>query len=120
IFRKRIFNLITPWMIKLKDAYIRLGQYFEVMKLPDYTHDLIHVCIIPMKLIKEIIRMRLGYARKLANPTLMMIDQMIDDFKSYITIALEVKQGVEEYCKPDMARTWLLGDLFEGENLDFD
>ncbi|CAN3359950.1 serine/threonine-protein kinase Ssk22p [Diutina catenulata] len=120
IFRKRIFNSITPWMIKSKDAYIRLGQYFEVMKLPDYTHDLIHVCIIPMKLIKEIIRMRLGYARKLANPTLMMIDQMIDDFKSYITIALEVKQGVEEYCKPDMARTWLLGDLFEGENSDFD
>ena len=120
IFRKRVFNPITPWMIKSKDTYIKLGHYFELMKLPDYIHDLIRICIIPMKLIKEIINVRLGYAMKLQNPTLMMIDQMIDDFKSYISIALEVKLGIQEYCKPDAAKTWILGDLFEGENLDFD
>ncbi|KAG2731695.1 hypothetical protein G9P44_005282 [Scheffersomyces stipitis] len=120
IFRKRIFKPIAPWMIKSKETYIRLGHMFETMKLPDYIHDLIQICIIPMKLIKEIINVRLGYAMKLQNPTLMMIDQMIDDFKSYITIALEVKSGIQEYCKPDAGKTWILGDLFEGENSDFD
>lgn len=120
IFRKRFFDPLTPWMIKCKHTYIKLGHYFETMKLPDYTHDLIQLCLIPMKLIKEIINVRLGYAMKLQNPTLMMIDQMIDDFKSYITIALEVELGIQEYSKPDLARTWILGDLFEGENLDFD
>lgn len=120
VFRKRIFNNVTPWMIKLKEAYIKYGHYYELMKLPDYTHDLIRVSIIPMKLIKEIILLRLGYAIKLQNPTLMMIDQMIDDFKLYITIALEVKLGVQDYCKPDPERAWVLGDLFEGEDSDFD
>ncbi|KAK6199397.1 uncharacterized protein RJT21DRAFT_121731 [Scheffersomyces amazonensis] len=120
IFQKRIFLPMAPWMIKSKDAYITLGHMFEQMKLPDYIHDLIQICIIPMKLIKEIINVRLGYAIKLQNPTLMMIDQMIEDFKSYITIALEVKMGIQEYCKPVAGNTWVIGDFFEGENSDFD
>lgn len=119
-FRNRIFIPIVPWMIKSKDTYIRLGNVFEAMKLPDYIHDLIHICVIPMKLIKEIIKVRLTYAMKLQNPTLMMIDQMIDDFKSYITIALEVKSGIQAYCKTDDANTWIIGDLFESETSDFD
>lgn len=120
IFKSRIFNPLAPWMVKSKDTYIRLGHIFEILKLPDYIHDLIQLCYIPMRLIKEIINVRLTYARKLHNPTLMMIDQMIDDFKSYITIALEVKLGVMEYCKPDATKTWVLSDPFDNETLDFD
>jgi len=120
IFKKRIFKPLSPWMIKSKDTYIRLGNMFEIMKLPDYLHDLIQICIIPMKLIKEIINVRLGYAMKLQNPTLMMIDQMLDDFQSYITIALEVKLGVQQYKEPDPHKIWLLSDLFDGEVTDFD
>ncbi|CAI5759265.1 unnamed protein product [Candida verbasci] len=120
IFKKRIFRPISPWMIKSKDTYIRLGHVFETMKLPDYLHDLIQICVIPMKLIKEIIIVRLSYAVKLQNPTLMMIDQMLEDFKSYITIALEVKSGISEYRKPDVSRNWLLSDLFDSEISNFD
>lgn len=120
IFQKRIFLPLAPWMIKSKDTYLRLGHIFETLKLPDYIHELIQLCFIPMKLIKEIINMRLVYAMKLQNPTLMMIDQMIDDFKTYITIALEVKLGIVEYCKPDIGKTWVLSDLFDTENQDFD
>lgn len=120
IFKKRIFKPLSPWMIKSKDTYIRLGNMFEIMKLPDYLHDLIQICIIPMKLIKEIINVRLGYAMKLQNPTLMMIDQMLDDFQSYITIALEIKLGVQQYKEPDPQKIWLLSDLFDGEVTDFD
>lgn len=120
IFKKRIFKLISPWMIKSKETYIRLGHMFEIMKLPDYLHDLIQICVIPIKLIKEIIIVRLGYAIKLQNPTLMMIDQMLEDFKSYITIALEVKLGIQEYKRPDPSKNWLLGDLFDNEIADFD
>lgn len=120
IFRKRIFHPITPWMIKSKDSYIKLGHYFEIMKLPDYIHDLIRICAIPLKLIREIITVRLRYAMKLHNPTLMMIDQMLEDFEAYITIALDVKLSVQEYSKPHSSRTWVLSDLFESEALDFD
>ncbi|KAI5955351.1 SSK2 [Candida jiufengensis] len=120
IFKKRIFRPISPWMIKSKETHIRLGHMFEIMKLPDYLHDLIQICIIPMKLIKEIIIVRLSYAMKLQNPTMMMIDQMLDDFQSYITIALEVKSGIQEYKQPDPDKNWLLSDLFDTEVSDFD
>lgn len=120
IFRNRIIIPIVPWMVKLKSTYITLGTVFEAMKLPDYIHDLIHICVIPVKLIKEIINVRLSYAMKLQNPTLMMIDQMIDDLKSYINIALEVKLGIQEYCKTDEQRTWIISDLFEADIQDFD
>lgn len=119
-FKKRIFLPLAPWMVKSKDTYIRLGYMFETLKLPDYLHDLIQLCLIPMKLIKEIINVRLRYAIKLQNPTLMMIDQMIDDFRTYITIALEVKLGLQDYCKSDIGKTWVISDFFEVENIEFD
>ena len=50
----------------------------------------------------------------------MMIDQMLDDFKSYITVALEVKSGILEYKEPDEDRKWLISDLFDSELEDFD
>lgn len=120
IFRKRIFIPLAPWMVKSRETYINLGHIFEMLKLPDYIHDLIQLCLIPLRLIKEIINIRMKYALKLQNPTLMMIDQMIEDFKSYITMALEVKNGIMSYCKPDENKTWLIEDLFDSDILDFD
>lgn len=120
IFTKRIFVPLAPWMVKSKETYIRLGTVFEMLKLPDYVHNLINLCLVPMRLIKEIINIRMQYAMKLQNPTLMMIDQMIDDFKSYITIALEVKSGIMEYCKSDPGRSWIIDDLFEKDIEVFD
>ena len=50
IFQKRIFFPLAPWMIKSKDTYFfRLGHIFKTLKLPDYIHDLIQLCLIPMK-----------------------------------------------------------------------
>lgn len=120
IFRKRVFTTVEPWIAKSKDTYIHLGLMFETLKLPDYGHDLIELCLVPMRLIKEIISIRMRYAKKLENLNLMMIDQMIDDFKSYITIAVQVKRGIIEYCRPDADKTWVIRDLFDADIEDFD
>lgn len=120
IFRQRIFVPLAPWMIKAKETYIHLKHMFELMGLPDYIHGLIQMCLVPMKLIKEIIKVRLTYAKKLSNPTLMMIDQMLDDFRLYITIALEVKLGFMRYFRPDSGRRWMFQEVFAGEYLEFD
>ncbi|SGZ55705.1 CIC11C00000003847 [Sungouiella intermedia] len=120
VFRKRIFTPLAPWIVKSKETYITLGHMFEVLKLPDYGNQLLDLCLVPMRLIKEIITIRMALAKKLENPTLMMIDQMIDDMKSYITIALEVKGGIMDFCKPDLSKTWIIEDLFEKDMADFD
>lgn len=120
IVRKRIFYPLAPWMVKSKNIYIRLCRIFEQLKLPDYMHRLIELCLVPVRLIKEVISLRMKYAVKLQNPTLMMIDQMLDDFKSYITIALEINSGIMEYCQLDSGQTWYIKDLFEKEIEEFD
>lgn len=120
VFRKRIFIPLAPWIVKSKETYIHLGHMFELLKLPDYGNNLLDLCIVPMRLIKEIICIRMKYARKLENPTLMMIDQMIDDFRSYITIALEIKGGIMDFCKPDVERIWVIEDLFDNDLAEFD
>lgn len=120
IFKKRVFCPLAPWMAKSKNTYVKLGAIFEVLKLPDYVHNLIDLCLVPVHLIKEIISIRMRYAMKLHNPTLMMIDQMIEDFKSYIATALEVKVGLTDYCKSDYKKTWYIEDLFQKELEDFD
>ena len=68
IFRKRIFKPIAPWMIKSKDTYIRLGVIFENMKLPDYLHDLLQICIIPVRLIKEIVIVEIRVRYEVTEP----------------------------------------------------
>lgn len=120
VFRKRIFVPLAYWIVKSKETYIHLGHMFETLKLPDYGNNLLDLCIVPMRLIKEIICIRMKYAKKLENPTLMMIDQMIDDFKSYITIALEIKGGIMDFCRPDVDRVWVIEDLFEKDLDEFD
>lgn len=120
IFEKRLLLPLSVWMTKAKITYIKLGLTFESLRLPDYVGDLIRLCQFPMKLIKEIIKMRLLYAKKLVKPTLMMIDQMIDDFKTYISIAIGVKLALLEYCRANENKTWVLDNLFDIESLDFD
>lgn len=119
-FWKRIYSPLAPWVVKSKETYILLGHMFETMKLPDYGQEVIDLCLVPVRLIREIISMRMGYAEKLQNPTLMMIDQMLEDFKSYITIAMEVKNGIMEFCEPDADKTWVIRGLFEKDLEEFD
>lgn len=120
IFKNRIFTPIAPWMVKSKEFYISFNHVSDEIGLPNFLEDLIILCKLPMRLIKEIINTILCYAMKLQNPTLMIIDKMIEDFKSYITIALEVKLTIYFYCKPEELKNWNLSSLFKDEISNFD
>ncbi|AAS52945.2 AER264Cp [Eremothecium gossypii ATCC 10895] len=98
IFQKKIFYRHGPWVFKAKLAAIEYGDYFNLMNLPSLNGYLTTLITFPMKLIKEIILIRLNYARKLQKPTMMMIDQMIDDFKSYIKLAVQIIYTINLYC----------------------
>ncbi|SCW00310.1 LAFE_0C01332g1_1 [Lachancea fermentati] len=98
IFQKKIFFRHAPWILKAKVAMFTLAPVFEKMNVPLLNKELEILLMFPLKLVQEIIKIRLDYARKLKNPTMMMIDQMIDDFSSYIRISVQIKHTVVVYC----------------------
>jgi mitogen-activated protein kinase kinase kinase len=100
LFNKRLFTTFSHWTIKAKNSYLEYHQYFNELKLPSYLDNLFVLTNFPSKLMKEIIKTRLAYADKLKNPTMMMIDQILDDLKTYIRLALEIRISMLEYCAP--------------------
>lgn len=98
IFEKRIFAPLAPWLAKSKSVLIQYADTLETINIQFDGKVLNKLLLFPMKLVKEIIITRLSYAKKLKNPTMMMIDQMIEDFSSYIRLSIQIKFALSEYC----------------------
>ncbi|CCH44818.1 hypothetical protein BN7_4387 [Wickerhamomyces ciferrii] len=99
IFQRRIFRPHVPWINKAKLAYLSYKDMFEELNLPSFIPKLSQLCTFPMRLIQETLKIRLAYARKIDSPTMMMIDEMIDDFPSYVGLAAELKRAQIEFKK---------------------
>ncbi|CCD26603.1 mitogen-activated protein kinase kinase kinase SSK22 NDAI_0I00340 [Naumovozyma dairenensis CBS 421] len=98
IFQKKIFFPLAPWILKSKIFFLQYEQTLNSLSLNYPNEPLELLLMFPMKLVKEIILIRLSYAKKLQNPTMMMIDQMIYDFNSYIRLSVQLKHTVTVYC----------------------
>ncbi|AMD22537.1 HHL233Cp [Eremothecium sinecaudum] len=97
IFQKKIFYRHSPWIFKAKLASLQYKEVSSEINLPSLDAYLITLLSFPLKLIKEITIIRLDYAQKLEKPTMMMIDQMIDDFKVYTKLAVQIKYTIQLY-----------------------
>ncbi|CDO93105.1 unnamed protein product [Kluyveromyces dobzhanskii CBS 2104] len=97
IFQKKIFYKHAPLMFKCKLVFLRQKKFIHEMQLPLPVEKLYSLLTFPLRLIQEIISIRLEYARKLKKPTMMMIDQMIDDFSTYIKLSVQIKHTLLEY-----------------------
>ncbi|CCF59029.1 hypothetical protein KAFR_0F04340 [Kazachstania africana CBS 2517] len=97
IFQKKIFFPLAPWILKSKLFYYQYIETIDELNLkPKY--DLLELVIMfPIRLVKEIILIRLDYAKKLENPTMMMVDQMLDDFSSYIRLSVQLKYTLNNF-----------------------
>ncbi|SCU92123.1 LADA_0F14488g1_1 [Lachancea dasiensis] len=98
IFQKKLFYRHAPWILKAKVSILTFSQTVKEMNIPLLHKELEILLMFPFKLVKEIILIRLEYAKKLNNPTMMMIDQMIDDFNSYVRLSVQIKHTVVLYC----------------------
>lgn len=99
IFQKRIFFPLAPWILKAKLFFLKNRDTLNELNLMYLNDQLEMLLMFPMRLVKDIIQLRLSYAKKLQKPTMMMIDQMIDDFNSYIRVAVQMKFTVISYCQ---------------------
>lgn len=112
IFVKRLFIPYTPWINKAKRAYLEYNEEFSEMNLPSYLSKVCSLTNFALTLIKEVLNLRLLYAQKLENPTMMMIDEMIEDFSTYIGLAVDLKRSNTE-----LQKSWdielIVPDLFD-------
>lgn len=99
IFQKKIFYPLAPWILKSKLFYVQNANAITEMNLKVSDKVLVELLLFPLKLLKDIICVRIAYAKKLKNPTMMMTDQMIDDFSSYIRLSVQLKYTLVTYCK---------------------
>ncbi|KAL8771146.1 MAG: hypothetical protein Q9209_003317 [Squamulea sp. 1 TL-2023] len=89
---------------KAKVTLIDNAQQFAKRYLPPYIEELLTLLNFPSRLIQEIIRMRLRYARKMKDPgqlSPMLSAQMISQFQILLKLAVRIKQEYNMLSQPE-------------------
>ena len=95
-----IMNVIS----KAKSTLIENSEAFSKRHLPPYIEELLTLISFPSRLVEEIIRMRLAYAKKVkesAQQNPMMQDQMIGQFQTLLKLAIRIKQEYLMTAQPE-------------------
>ncbi|EEP81075.1 MSTP094 protein [Uncinocarpus reesii 1704] len=118
IRNKGMLDGIGDVIKKAKSTLIENYEAFAERHLPPYIEELLILISFPSRLIVEIIRVRLSYAKKMKDPgqqSPMLLDQMIVQFQILMKIAVDIKQRYLIISEPEPG--WELPPCFE-ENFD--
>jgi mitogen-activated protein kinase kinase kinase len=91
-FSKEILSTLNKQVYKAKETVEVNHVIFERMRLPSFLGDVQLLVNFPTKLIEEALKIRLAYARKLRDPGLIVIEQLIDDFALCMKVAVGIKK----------------------------
>ncbi|KAJ4380442.1 Suppressor of Sensor Kinase (SLN1) [Didymella sp. IMI 355093] len=114
-------NLLIPLekvIQKAKSTLITNAESFAERHLPPYIEELLTLINFPSRLLQEIIRVRLSYAKKIKDPSqqgVMMAEQMIAQFQILLRMAGQVKESYMVISRPEPG--WDLPPCIE-ENFD--
>lgn len=92
---KSILIGVSEVIMKAKATLIDNSEAFAKRHLPPYIEELLTLINFPSRLIEEIIKVRLQYARKMkesAQQNAMMQEQMISQFQILLKLAIRIKQ----------------------------
>jgi mitogen-activated protein kinase kinase kinase len=101
-----------------KKTLIAHAEAFQARHLPPYIEELQTLINFPSRLVKEIIRIRLSYAKKikdLSQQPVMTTEQMIGQFKILLALAARIKDAYTTISRPEPG--WDPPDCIE-ENFD--
>ncbi|KAI1630398.1 mitogen-activated protein kinase [Exophiala viscosa] len=101
---KSMFKGIGEVITKAKSTLIQNAEAFAARHLPPYIEELLTLINFPSRLIQEIIRRRLSYARKMKESTqqsIMIIDQMISQFQILMRLACLIKRQYLAISHPE-------------------
>jgi len=99
-----ILESVNSIIHKAKATLIGNAEGFADRHLPPYIEELLTLINFPSRLIQEIIRMRLNYARKMKDPAqqgIMMAEQMIVQFQILLNLAVRTKEAYIVIAQPE-------------------
>ncbi|OQE24657.1 hypothetical protein PENSTE_c007G07133 [Penicillium steckii] len=89
---------------KAKSTLIENSEAFAARHLPPYIEELLTLINFPSRLIQEIIRVRLSYAKNMRDPAQqspILVDQMISQFQILMKVAVQIKQTYLAISRPE-------------------
>jgi mitogen-activated protein kinase kinase kinase len=101
-----------------KKTLITHADAFSIRHLPPYLEELQTLINFPSRLAKEIIRIRVSYAKKikdLSTQPVMTTEQMIGQFQILLNLAIRIKDAYNKVSRPEAG--WDPPDCLE-ENFD--
>lgn len=105
-FENRTLNNLNYLVIKTRDTIKQYHDSFCSMKLPSFAPELVELISFPMRLMEGALRLRLDYAGKIKEPSLLIIDSLTDDLRSALNMALRTKQSYQSIMVPDPQNGW--------------
>ncbi|KAF1356113.1 SSK2 MAP kinase [Delphinella strobiligena] len=99
-----LFHVINTVIDKAKATLIANAEAFADRHLPPYIEELLTLINFPSRLVQEIIKVRLGYAKRmkdLAQQGVMMAEQMILQFQILLKLAVRVKEAYLLAAQPE-------------------
>ncbi|OAA61241.1 map kinase kinase kinase wis4 [Niveomyces insectorum RCEF 264] len=92
--RRSMLDSISRTILKAKDTLMLHSADFHARHLPSHVEDLLTLISFPSRLIEEIVKVRLAYAKKMkesAQQNVLMQDQMIAQFQVLLNLAIKIK-----------------------------
>jgi mitogen-activated protein kinase kinase kinase len=107
-FEKRVFVEVLSLILNARETVISHLPKFEELQLPDFQYELVRLIGFPGRLIIEALKVRLDAAAKLVDPNPMVINDMIENFRLGISLAVLIKRQYEDIVAPDADRRWVI------------
>jgi mitogen-activated protein kinase kinase kinase len=102
--KKSMLIGVSEVIMKAKSTLIQNSEAFAKRHLPPYIEELLTLISFPSRLIEEIIKVRLAYAKKMkdsAQQNSMMQEQMISQFQILLKLAIRIKQEYAAISQPE-------------------
>lgn len=116
-FEKRTLRTLSQLIMKAKHAIIIHHSAFSEMALPSFEPELVQLINFPTRLMEGALRVRLDYVGKLQDPSVLIVDSLIDDLRAAIALACRIKLQYTAMMVPQPERGWDLTPCI-GTNYD--
>ncbi|KAK6865902.1 hypothetical protein PG995_002430 [Apiospora arundinis] len=103
LVRRSMLSAISTTIAKAKETLIVNSAAFRKRHLPPYIEEILTLISFPSRLIEEIIKVRLAYAKKMKETTQqnsILQDQMIAQFELLLQLAIRIKQECLTVLQP--------------------
>jgi mitogen-activated protein kinase kinase kinase len=108
LFKKRTIVDIYPLVRAAKETFLVNRKEFSGLGLPPFSDDLYALVSFPMLLVQEALILRLETAARVNkdDPSIILIDQLTEDFRDGLKRATQIKREYLEILEADPENVW--------------